>query len=645
MVARPFQETNSTSRLGETRSSHASRGEASPALRHRGHDRPQPSPNEIDFLVSHGVAASTLVEAAARARRLGVAPLAALLADGGVSDHFYYSARARRLGAPFVASAPAFTQLRNAHHEGPVPVARLADDDRYLIAPEGEALRALLALAREGRAPLDRIAITTPRRLAAWTRAANARAVARAACDDLRRHDPSLSAATPCDFGFRAGLTILVLGFIFALVAGGPAWVALTGLFGVISTAVIAFRLAAAAMGLEDRPAKAAVLRDADLPGYTIIVPLYREARVVARLVRNIEAIDYPRAKLDIRLVVEAEDHDTRAAIEALALPGRYEIVVAPRGAPRTKPRALNVAMAGARGSLIVIFDAEDAPDPDQLRLAARRFGAAGESLACLQARLAIDNPGDGWLAALFAIEYAALFDVLNPGLAAIGAPMLLGGTSNHFRASALRRLRGWDAWNVTEDADLGLRLARFGYRVETLATTTHEEAPARIGAWLAQRRRWIKGWMQTLLVHGRQPRRLTRELGPAGAAGALALLINGVLGPLLTPMFVALLARDAIWGDLLAPRDAGGLLMSTAWSCLMLAGAGSLLWFSAMGVRQRGLRAEARWLVALPAYHLLLSVAAWGALLELWRDPFGWSKTSHGLARTSRRNADHGGL
>jgi cellulose synthase/poly-beta-1,6-N-acetylglucosamine synthase-like glycosyltransferase len=347
---------------------------------------------------------------------------------------------------------------------------------------------------------------------------------------------------------------------------------------------------------------------------------------------------DYPRAKLDIKLVVEAEDDQKRVAIEALALPSRYELVIAPRGAPRTKPRALNVALATARGSLVVIFDAEDAPEPDQLRLAAGRFGMAGDRLACLQARLAIDNPGDGWLAALFAIEYAALFDVLNPGLAAIGAPMLLGGTSNHFRAGVLKRLRGWDAWNVTEDADLGLRLARFGYRVETLATTTHEEAPARMGAWLAQRRRWIKGWMQTLIVHARQLRRLARELGPRGAAGALALLLNGVLGPLLTPMFVALLARDALWGDLLAPRDASGLLMSTAWSCLTLAGLGSLLWFSLMGVRQRGLRLEARWLVALPAYHALLSLAAWGALLELWRDPFAWTKTNHGLARTSRR-------
>ena len=628
------------------RSSHVARGQASPVIRTREPDRTAPPANEIDFLVSHGVAAATLVEAAARARRLGVTPLAALLADGAVSDHFYYSALARRLGAPFIASPPAFTRLGRNDGAGAVPVAQLAHDGRYLLAPEGEALRSLLALARDGRAPLDRIAITTPRRLAAWTRAANARGVARAACDDLRRHDPSLSAATPPAWGTRAFIAGLPLSFLIALVSGGPAWIALSGVFGVIATAVIAFRLAAAAMGLEDRPAKSARLSEADLPTYTIIVPLYREAAVVKQLVRAIEALDYPRAKLDIKLVVEAEDDQTRAAIEALALPSRYELVIAPRGAPRTKPRALNVALATARGSLVVIFDAEDAPEPDQLRLAAGRFGAAGDRLACLQARLAIDNPGDGWLAALFAIEYAALFDVLNPGLAAIGAPMLLGGTSNHFRAGALRRLRGWDAWNVTEDADLGLRLARFGYRVETLATTTHEEAPARLGAWLAQRRRWIKGWMQTLIVHAREPRRLARELGPRGAAGALALLLNGILGPLLTPMFVALLARDALWGDLLAPRDASGLLMSTAWSCLMLAGLGSLLWFSLMGVRQRGLRLEARWLFALPAYHALLSLAAWGALLELWRDPFAWAKTSHGLARTSRRGrplAKHG--
>jgi len=207
-----------------------------------------------------------------------------------------------------------------------------------------------------------------------------------------------------------------------------------------------------------------------------------------------------------------------------------------------------------------------------------------------------------------------------------------------HFRIGALRRLRGWDAWNVTEDADLGLRLSRFGYRVETLDSPTHEEAPARTQAWIAQRRRWIKGWMQTLLVHGHNPARLARELGLRNAASALALLANGVLGPVLSPIFAGLMLRDAIWGDLLCPKTLAGAALSASWIALAAAGAASLLWPMALGVRRGGLWREARWLAALPAYHTLLAIAAWGALFELWLDPFRWSKTSHGLARTSRR-------
>ncbi len=227
---------------------------------------------------------------------------------------------------------------------------------------------------------------------------------------------------------------------------------------------------------------------------------------------------------------------------------------------------------------------------------------------------------------------------MINPGLAAIGAPMLLGGTSNHFRARALRRLRGWDAWNVTEDADLGLRLARFGYRVEIIDSTTHEEAPARVGAWLAQRRRWIKGWMQTLLVLGRAPVRVVREMGPLNAAMALAVLVNGVFGPLFSPIFAVLMVRDAIWGDLLAPKDIPEMIESVSWVSLAGAGLASMAWPIGLGARRRGLTREALWLVALPAYHALLAWAAWGALIELWRNPFAWSKTSHGLARTSRQ-------
>ncbi len=426
---------------------------------------------------------------------------------------------------------------------------------------------------------------------------------------------------------------------VAAAFTGGAVWLAICAVASIVSAIVIGFRFRAATASFRNVDSNEPIcLSDANLPHYTVIAPLYRESEVVGKLVKALAALDYPAAKIEVKLVIEDGDMQTRAAIEALELPQRFETVVAPAGGPQTKPRALNVALARARGSLIVVFDAEDSPEPGQLRLAAEHFAAANARLACLQARLAIDNTGDGWLTALFGIEYAALFDVLNPGLAAIGAPILLGGTSNHFRTSALRRVCGWDAWNVTEDADLGLRLARFGYTVETIASTTHEEAPARLGPWLLQRRRWVKGWIQTLIVHGRTPARLLRELGLSGAIAAFSLLLSGIAGPLLAPVFVIALAHDAIWGDLFAPANLLDAIWSMVWAGLAVAGLGSILLMAALGARRRHLRTEARYLVALPVYYALITIAAWGALWDFWRRPFAWSKTEHGLAKTSRR-------
>jgi cellulose synthase/poly-beta-1,6-N-acetylglucosamine synthase-like glycosyltransferase len=113
-----------------------------------------------------------------------------------------------------------------------------------------------------------------------------------------------------------------------------------------------------------------------------------------------------------------------------------------------------------------------------------------------VQARLCIDTR-TSWLARYFTAEYAGQFDVVLPKLAALGLPLPLGGSSNHFRTVTLREVGGWDPHNVTEDADLGMRLARFGYRSGVVASSTYEEAPADIGRWLGQRTRWFKGWMR----------------------------------------------------------------------------------------------------------------------------------------------------
>jgi cellulose synthase/poly-beta-1,6-N-acetylglucosamine synthase-like glycosyltransferase len=360
------------------------------------------------------------------------------------------------------------------------------------------------------------------------------------------------------------------------------------------------------------------------------VVALYREAASAKDLIAALRRFNYPVEKLDIKLVLEADDRETRQAIARLRLDPPFEIIIAPAGGPRTKPKALNAALPFATGTFVAVYDAEDRPEPDQLRLAVEAFVAEDEWLACVQARLTIDNSRDSWLSRLFTAEYAGLFDVLLPGLAAWRLPLPLGGSSNHFRTAVLRQTGAWDPYNVTEDADLGMRLARFGYRTAMISSSTYEEAPTRFHPWLKQRTRWFKGWMQTWLVHTRSPRRLVRDLGWSGAA-VFQLLVGGtVLAALVHSLFVAALILKFGLGDstmsltsLHTAALAGGYLISAA--------------LGLVGLARRNLLGCAWALLLIPLYWLMLSLAAWRALSQLMHDPHGWEKTEHGLAKTSR--------
>lgn len=375
-------------------------------------------------------------------------------------------------------------------------------------------------------------------------------------------------------------------------------------------------------------------LDDSRLPTYTVAVAMYREEAVLQQLVTALQALDYPPAKLDIRLLIEADDGGMRAALAKMDLPAHFTVSIVPPGHPRTKPRALNLALLEARGSLFTIFDAEDIPDPQQLRMAAARFLSAPQELACLQARLVIDHAGNGTLPALFALEYAALFEVLNPGLLRFQLPIMLGGTSNHFRTQALRAIGGWDAWNVTEDADLGLRLVRAGYRIGDLPSNTREEAPVTIPAWLRQRSRWIKGYMQTIVTHSRRPLSLLREAGPAATFSFLSLSLGTVVTALGYPAF-AVAALIACWdGSLFAPVGALATLTSTLALAIWLLGCVTLFAPPALGALRRRSPELLVLVPLLPLYYALVSVAAWIALYDYFNRRFAWNKTEHGLAR-----------
>ena len=292
------------------------------------------------------------------------------------------------------------------------------------------------------------------------------------------------------------------------------------------------------------------------LPVYTVLVPLVREANVLPDLVASLRALDYPAAKLEIFLVLEAADAETQAAVLGLELPGNFRTVVVPDRAPHTKPKALNYALQFARGEYVVVYDAEDRPQPDQLRRAWEVFRHAPPELGCLQAQLNIYNPRQSWLTRQFTIEYSALFDAILPALERLRLPVPLGGTSNHFPRATLISVGAWDPYNVTEDADLGIRLARQGYRTGVLGSTTWEEAPPIFGIWIKQRTRWLKGWMQTYLVHTRDLHRLNRDLGWRAAIGLHVLMGGLIVSALVHPLFYALLARPLAGGR---PAGAGG--------------------------------------------------------------------------------------
>jgi cellulose synthase/poly-beta-1,6-N-acetylglucosamine synthase-like glycosyltransferase len=236
----------------------------------------------------------------------------------------------------------------------------------------------------------------------------------------------------------------------------------------------------------------------------------------------------------------------------------------------------------------------------------------------------------------MFTAEYAGQFDAFLPGLAALGLPIPLGGSSNHFRTSVLRQAGGWDAYNVTEDADLGIRLCRLGYRTAVVESSTYEEAPAYVAPWLRQRTRWFKGWMQTWLVHMRRPRRLVRDLGSAGAVTVQLVIGGNVLAALAHPVFLAgivyaLLMRPALLSTQGISADA--LLFAATFASGYIAS----IVPSVIGLYRRGLTRNIWALAFVPVHWLLLSLAAWRALYQLIRDPHRWEKTDHGLARTSR--------
>lgn len=444
--------------------------------------------------------------------------------------------------------------------------------------------------------------------------------------DDARnrlwRTDPDASAAqlfTPAQLKW---LFLLAVGLGTAvLLYPGTVWPCLSWLCSAFFCATILFRIFAGAACVGWKAPPIGTWRE-PLPTYTILCPLRGESTVVAQLIAALSSLRYPTAQLDVKLVLEADDPETRAAVATHLLPAHFEVLRVPVSLPRTKPKAINYALASARGDFVTVYDAEDRPHPDQLLRALDAFAVGGPRMGAVQAPLLIHNAGASWISRQFGAEYALQFLGAVPLLTHVGLPPPLGGTSNHFRREALEQVDGWDPYNVAEDADLGFRLARRGWRVGAIAAPTEEEAPTRVGQWVNQRSRWIKGYLQTWIVLMRRPSKALADLGPPSFLAAQIILLGGSFSALLHLPFTLLLLLAALSGQ--AP--------AASWILCIAGAASGLLTSLQAAAAARDLRLVAAAFTA-PIYWFLGFPAALKALYGLVLRPHYWEKTAHGAS------------
>ncbi|MBI4057774.1 glycosyltransferase [Candidatus Microgenomates bacterium] len=372
---------------------------------------------------------------------------------------------------------------------------------------------------------------------------------------------------------------------------------------------------------------------DKELPVYSILCPLYREGRILPHFLQSLTSIDWPKEKLEVLLLIEQDDEETKNALKQLLLPFFVHVLIVPDSFPRTKPKACNFGLAYAKGEYVVVYDAEDRPDPLQLKKAYFAFQKGGKRLFCLQSKLNYYNPHHNLLTRLFTAEYSLWFDIILPGLQSIQATIPLGGTSNHFRTQDIRALHAWDPFNVTEDCDLGVRIFKQGYKTAIIDSTTLEEANSNVKNWIRQRSRWIKGYIQTYFVHTRNPLKFARE------HGIHSLIFHLVVGMrisfmLINPfLWVATISYFALYryvGPAIEALYPAPVFYIAVFSLVF--GNFMYLYNYMIGAAKRGQMSLVKFVFFIPLYWLLASIAAGVALYQLLIKPHYWEKTHHGL-------------
>jgi len=375
-------------------------------------------------------------------------------------------------------------------------------------------------------------------------------------------------------------------------------------------------------------------------PVVTLFLPVHKEDRAIETLVSELKKLDYPAEKLDVKFLTEANDFKTRDVLACLDLPQHFSVLKIPISDPQTKPKAMNYALPFARGEIIGIYDAEDAPEPDQIRKAVAALDAADNRTVCVQSRLNHFDATETFISRMASLEYTLWFDMLLRGLSNLKLPVPLGGTSLFIRTDALKAIDGWDPYNVTEDADLGVRLARKGWRAEVIDSTTWEEPPIGFKQWTGQRSRWIKGFMVTWLVHMRNPKLLFKQLGFGQALAINIMLLDGFVAFLLQPFFMLalgwwIITGSAPWFTSLTPP------LATAIAATFIIGHLFIFIATVIAVTRRFGIIRALWSPLLWVYWQLATIPAYRALREMFGQQTVWRKTAHGLSKAAQQRRD----
>ncbi|MDD4239151.1 MAG: glycosyltransferase family 2 protein [Desulfotomaculaceae bacterium] len=611
-------------------------------------------------LLRRGVISQTqLDDALVMQRRSGGRLGEILLFLGFITQEQLYRTLANQGEIGRIGSAVNLTDVRALPYEmaDKYGAIIIREEKKYVVA----AVRSKLSPEAVGKIeeylgkPIEQVLMTEAEGFRLWEQVYRRREI-NDSVFSLYDEQPENSAIVTFSSHQLAVLLILLILFIIALAANWHGTLlALAIFFQVIYLLMATAKFWIVTKGarndaqLRFSPEEVAAIDESKLPIYTLLIPVYKEKEVVQQLIDRIQNMDYPKYKLDVRILLEENDTETIELVNSLNLPSYFTSIIVPSSKPQTKPKACNYGLLQAKGQYAVIYDAEDRPEPDQLKKAYLAFHKLPDEYVCIQAKLNYFNSQQNILTKLFTQEYSMWFELLLVGIMQMDIPIPLGGTSNHFKMSFLKRVGGWDPFNVTEDADLGIRLYKYRYKTAILDSRTWEEANSNVSNWIRQRSRWIKGYMQTFFVHMRSPVKFYRQIGFRSFLGYLAMIFGTPFLPLINPIFWGLLiiwfCTGAPWIQSLFP----GLLYYIAviqfvvgnfiFIYMNLIGTYYVIRDCALKKRQPFSYSLIKYGLLTPFYWVLMSVAAYKALFQLFAKPYYWEKTHHGLTNVSPPN------